>query len=66
MGDAVGRYSQQAILGQSDYVDPDGYGYTLPDGSNHYWVDNAGNTYGTQTYAPPDYQNGYHILTPVE
>lgn len=64
--DAVGRYSQQAILGQSDYVDPNGYGYTLPNGSNHYWVDNQGQTYGTDTYAPPDYQNWYHELTPVE
>ena len=66
MGAAVSRYSEQAILGQQTYVDPNGTTYTLPNGYNHYWSDMEGNTYGTNTYTPPDYQNWYHVLEPVD
>jgi hypothetical protein len=64
--DAVARYSQHAIRGEQTFHDPWGTAYTLPQGSNHYWVDNSGATWGTDTYAPPDYHTWYHPLTPVE
>jgi hypothetical protein len=62
----VARYSQHAIRGEQTFHDPWGTAYTLPQGSNHYWVDNSGATWGTDTYAPPDYHTWYHPLTPVE
>jgi hypothetical protein len=65
MSDAVSRYGQ-AILGQQTYADPNGTTYTLPNGANHYWADLQGNTYDTNTYAPPDYQNWYHQLEPAD
>jgi hypothetical protein len=64
--DALARYSQYAIRGEQTFQDPWGTSHTLPLGSNHYWIDNSGTTWGTDTYTPPDDHNWYHPLTPVE
>ena len=64
---AIDRYGEQAILGQAPHVDPTtGQTYTVPNGYNHYWTDNHGQVWGTQTYTPPDYQSWYRPLYPSD
>ena len=63
---AVENWDNSVILEQQPMVDPNGKGYTVPNGSNYYWVNpNTSDVYGTDTYNPPDYSNPYQQLTPV-
>jgi hypothetical protein len=59
----AGRYSREAVLGQSKYTDSNGNEYQLAN-QNYYFRDRAsGQIVGSETSQAPDYQHDWEQLT---